>query len=81
MRELMTLVVMLVMALVATLPTKGLPVSTRIAELRRKVSVLENRLGHQVDTLNQALNRTERLERELKARIRELEKELNRRSR
>lgn len=81
MRELMTLVVMLVMATVATLPTKGLPVNTRITELRRKVSVLENRLGHQVDTLNQALNRTERVERELKARIRELEEELNRRSR
>jgi hypothetical protein len=77
-RELMTLVVMLVMALVAALPTKGLPVSARITELRRKMTVLEHRMGRQADALNQALDRTKSVERELKTRIRALEKELNR---
>jgi len=80
-RELMLLMVMLAMALVAALPTKGLPVSARITQLRRKMLVLEHRLGRQADALNQALDRTKRVERELKARIRELEEELNRSSR
>jgi hypothetical protein len=79
-RELMTLPIMLVMALAVALPTKGLRVSTKITDLGHKVWVLERRLGRQVDALNHALDRTERVERELRARIRELEEELNRRS-
>jgi hypothetical protein len=74
----MLLMVMLVMTLVAALPTNGLPVSARITELRHKMTVLEHRMGRQADALNQALDRTKRVERELKTRIRELEKELNR---
>jgi hypothetical protein len=80
-RRLMTLAVMLVVTLIAAFPTKGLPVTARITELRRKVSFLEHRLGSQAATLNQTLDRTERVERELIARVRELEEELNRRSR
>jgi len=81
MRELMTLPIMLVLALAVTLPTKGSRVSTKIADLRRKVEILERRVGRQVDALNNALDRTERIERELRARIRELEEKLKRRSR
>jgi len=81
MRELMTLPIMLVLALAVTLPTKGSRVSTKITDLRRKVEILERRVGRQVDALNNALDRTERIERELRARIRELEEKLKRRSR
>jgi predicted Holliday junction resolvase-like endonuclease len=76
---LMRLMIILVLTLVAALPTRGLPVSARINKLRRKVAVLEHRLGCQMYALNQARDRSERVERALKARIRKLEDELNRR--
>ena len=78
--ELMKLPIMFVMALAVALPTRGLRVSTKITDLTRKVLVLEHRMGRQVNALNHALDRTERVERELRARIRELEEQLNRRS-
>jgi predicted site-specific integrase-resolvase len=46
-----------------------------------RVSVLENRLERQADSLNRALNYAERMEEELRSRIRELEEELNGRAR
>jgi phage-related tail protein len=81
MRELMTLSIILVLAFAFAMPTKGSRVSTKITDLRRKVENLESRVGRQVDALNNALQRTERVERELRARIRELEERLKRQSR
>ena len=46
--------------------------------LSNRVAILENRLERQADTLNRALNYAERMEEELRSRIRELEEELNR---
>jgi hypothetical protein len=80
-RKLMTLTVVLAVVLVAALPTNGLPVPVRITELRRRVSILEHRLRYQTDTLKQVLDSSERVEGELKARIQQLEEELNSRSR
>jgi Helix-turn-helix domain len=48
--------------------------------LRDRVSILENRLERQADSLNRALNYAERMEEDLRSRIRELEEELNRRA-
>ena len=41
-----------------------------------RVAIFENRLELQADTLNRALNYAERMEEELRSRIRELEEEL-----
>ena len=41
-----------------------------------RVAIFENRLELQADTLNRALNNAERMEEELRSRIRELEEEL-----
>jgi hypothetical protein len=80
-RMLMTMPVVLAVVLVAALPTNGLRVPKRITELRRRVSILEHRLRYQAETLNQVLDRSERVEGELKARIQQLQEELKRRSR
>jgi predicted site-specific integrase-resolvase len=48
--------------------------------LRERVSILENRLERQADSLNRALNYAERMEEDLRSHIRELEEELNRRA-
>jgi len=44
--------------------------------LGNRVAIFENRLELQADTLNRALNYAERMEEELRSRIRELEEEL-----
>jgi len=44
--------------------------------LGNRVAIFENRLELQADTLNRALNNAERMEEELRSRIRELEEEL-----
>lgn len=57
----------------------GAPVNDPLEFLGDRISILENRLERQADALNRALNYAERMEEELRSRIRELEEELNRR--
>jgi len=56
----------------------GTSVDETVEFLSNRVAILENRLERQADTLNRALNYAERMEEELRSRIRELEEELNR---
>jgi phage shock protein A len=81
-RHLMPLTV-LVVALVAAVPSGAdssngtrLSVTARIRDLRHKVAVLEHRVERQTHVLNQTLDRAERIEEELRVRIRELEEKL-----
>jgi excisionase family DNA binding protein len=60
-------------------PRGGAPVQDTIEFLGDRVAMLENRLERQADALNRALNYSERMEEELRSRIRELEEELKRR--
>jgi excisionase family DNA binding protein len=55
------------------------PVDETLEFLGERISILENRLERQADSLNRALNHADRMEEELMSRIRELEEELNRR--
>jgi excisionase family DNA binding protein len=57
---------------------RGGAVNDTLEFLGDRVSILENRLERQADALNRALNYAERMEEELRSRIRELEEELNR---
>jgi predicted site-specific integrase-resolvase len=55
------------------------PVDETLEFLGDRISILENRLERQADSLNRALNHADRMEEELMSRIRELEEDLNRR--
>jgi hypothetical protein len=58
---------------------RGTYVDETVEFLGNRVAILENQLERQADTLNRALNYTERMEEELRSRIRELEEELKHR--
>lgn len=84
MSKLMTLMIVFAVALVAAVPSADCPsngaritVTARIRDLSHRVAILEHRVERQADVLDQTLDRAERVEGELRARIRELQEELS----
>jgi excinuclease UvrABC nuclease subunit len=81
--KLMPLMIVFAVALVAAVPSAGpsngtsVTVTARIRDLSHRVAILEHRVERQADVLDQTLDRAERVEGELRARIRELQEELS----